>query len=536
MRGQLNEHPLAELIREISAAELSGALRLFRDQAKAVIYFEDGRISYAASNLRPYRLSVCVSRWGVFNAQQVADIAELKSDGEFGAALVRRGMLNRVELDQLIARQVSEIVCHTLLWIYGVWEFDARVRLSEETRVQLKTEELLMESARRLPVEYVTTRFNNRDEKLAPAAETSSDFALTPAEAFVLTRVDMPLSVQELLAVGGLPEDESLHTIYTLALGGFVRRESWPQAFTAAEVSKARSAKSASAAPQTEQVKPEVESKTAAQAPAPPVVEEARDERAELEELFKRLKMATNHYQVLGLVRPVADGDVKRAYHSLAKRFHPDRFRNTVDAQLYDRIESAFAKIAQAYDTLKEKRARAAYDTTLLTRGVKTETKSVPRESNRTPREAGQNGMSTSRKSEPINSRSSAAPSQTRTPPSSSNAEERFQQGLNALQSGNLTQAIVYLGEAAQLAPTQPRYRAYYGRALAGDERMRRNAEAEFKAALTLDENNALFRVMLAEFYIAQGFQRRAQGELERALLIEPRNAAARRLLDQLKG
>ena len=153
-----------------------------------------------------------------------------------------------------------------------------------------------------------------------------------------------------------------------------------------------------------------------------------------------------------------------------------------------------------------------------------------------TPRESSQTRTNSPQNTNTTNYQDTAASSQTGTPHSSYNAEERFQQGLNALQSGNLTQAIVYLGEAAQLAPSQPRYRAYYGRALAGDERMRRSAEAEFKAAITLDANNASFRVMLAEFYSAQGFLRRAQAELERALSIEPRNKTARRLLDKLKG
>src|SRR5947209_13205740 len=103
--GQLNEHPLAELIREISAAGLSGALRLFRDRTKAVIYFDAGKIIYAATNLRAYRLSECVSRWGILNNQQLERVQNQTSDMEFGTALVKMGMLNREALDELITHQ-----------------------------------------------------------------------------------------------------------------------------------------------------------------------------------------------------------------------------------------------------------------------------------------------------------------------------------------------------------------------------------------------------------------------------------------------
>lgn len=526
--GQLNEHPLAELIREISAADVSGALRLFRDRAKAVIYFEGGQIIYAASNLHAYRLSVCVNRWGILKKEQLACVQDQASDADFGIALVKTGILSREALDGLIAHQVAEIICHTLLWTDGAWEFDPRVRLSEETRVSLKIQELLIESARRLPVGFVSSRFKNSNEKLAPAANGSNNIALLPTEAFVLTRVDMPLSLSELLAVSGLPENETLQTIYTLTVGGFLQRDQWPQALTAEEIAKARAVKSSSIS-KTEKTKPENESKPAQQVAATPVPAEVRDEKTELDELFKRLKMATNYYQILGVVRPANDADIKRAYHSHAKRFHPDRFRNAVDTELYARIESAFAKIAQAYDTLKEKRSRAAYDSTFLTQGIKPDT-------GNTPRESSQNRAGASQHNSTSNFKNSAASPQSKSPSSSYNAEERFKQGLEALQKGDLTQAIVYLGQAAQLAPSQPRYRAYYGRALARDERMRRNAEAEFKAAIALDANNVSFRVMLAEFYVEQGFLRRAQGELERALSTEPSNETARRLLDKLKG
>ena len=59
----------------------------------------------------------------------------------------------------------------------------------------------------------------------------------------------------------------------------------------------------------------------------------------------------------------------------------------------------------------------------------------------------------------------------------------------------------------------------------------RRLAEAELQTAITLDPENATYRVMLARLYRELGFARRAQTELERALALEPNNEAARLLL-----
>ncbi|HEX8891035.1 MAG TPA: DUF4388 domain-containing protein, partial [Pyrinomonadaceae bacterium] len=119
MTGQLSDYPLAELIREISALNLSGALRLSRERAKVVIYFALGETIYAASNLRAYRLPECLKRWGALPEQQLARAQDTTSDLEFGDALVKSGALSPEALNELIARQVSEMLCHALLWTDG---------------------------------------------------------------------------------------------------------------------------------------------------------------------------------------------------------------------------------------------------------------------------------------------------------------------------------------------------------------------------------------------------------------------------------
>jgi curved DNA-binding protein CbpA len=525
MIGQLNEHPLGELIREIYDARLSGALRLFRERAKAVVYFDSGEAIYAASNLRAYRLLECVRRWGVLNEQQLPHAEEKTSDLDFGEALVKTGTLSRESLNELIAHQVSEMLCHTLLWVDGQWEFDPRVRLTGDVRVKIKMNELLMESARRLPIDFVASKLKGRNKKLSPESNAQGDLSLLPTEAFVLTRVDAPISIDELLAIGGLPENETLHVIYTLTLGGLLRCDKWPQALSPEEISKAVAVNATS--PKPIKAESKVESKSAPRAKVAHAPEEKRDEKAELDAFLERLKITTNYYQVLGLVRPANDADIKRAYHSLAKRFHPDRFHKNVDDQLHARIESAFAQIAQAYETLKDKQSRAVYDSKLLKQDNMGGAAGVP------PRTSNPDSSnSTKTTSEPSDS---ATPPQSNPASNPHHAEERFQQGLSALQSGNSALAITYLGEAARLVPTQPRYRAYYGRALAGEERLRRSAEAEIKAAITLDANNSSYRVMLAELYIEIGLLRRAQGELERALSTDPRNENARTLIDKLR-
>ena len=531
MNGQLNEHPLGELISEISTAGLSGALRLAHERIKLVVYFDAGEIIFVASNLRMYRLATSLRRWGVVTEQQLAQVGERKTDMEFGSALVATGALSYQALEDVWARQVADVLRPALLWIHGVWDFDPRVRLARGVRVRIDTGELLMESVRRLPAEFVASRFKDkRNERLLPAEDAPVSMELQPMEAFVLSRVDMPLSVYEMLSISSIPEADALRAAYALALGGYLRREACSKALTPEAIAKARAinAAQAKAAPVPFVVPLSVEEKSEAQPPPPAPVEEEIDERQELEEMFARLGRATNYYHVLGISRFSSPDIIKRTYHRLARRFHPDRFHHEADTTLHARVETAFAQIAQAYEALKDRQTRAVYDMK-IDREAAMQAKEPSAQ-----RQKAQDVKTSKPTAAPRAPASQAPPSQTSS--EEYHPEESFQQGMVALQQGNYVLAVRLIGEAARLAPKQPRYRAYYGRALGSDKHMRRQAEAEIQAAIALDAGNVSYRVMLAEFYRDIGFHRRAQGELERALAIDPGNAAARQLLDSLRN
>ncbi|TFK20137.1 DnaJ protein [Coprinopsis marcescibilis] len=62
-----------------------------------------------------------------------------------------------------------------------------------------------------------------------------------------------------------------------------------------------------------------------------------------------------NPYDVLGVKKDAAAADIKKAYFSLARKFHPD---TNPDKSAREK----FVEIQEAYDTLKDDKKRAAYD------------------------------------------------------------------------------------------------------------------------------------------------------------------------------
>src|SRR6185369_8174808 len=502
MNGQLSEQPLAELIREISAKALSGRLRLEHERVHVVAYFDQGKFLYAAANVRTLRVREYLIKAEAVSDQDLAQFNERVSDTDLLKVLCAQKRLSPELAEQIQTRLVTDVLRLALLWTDGAWEFDGRSRLSEELDPKIDFDALLLEAARRLPAKFAATRFDNPAELITPVAEPLLNENLLPAEAFLLSRVDRPTTVREIVAVSGLGHDETLGHLYALALAGLLKREHWPAVFRDEQATRP-------AAP-----------KKVAPPPPPPVEREQTHDTSpqDVENLLVRVKNARTHYEVLGVAREISAPELKTVYYQLARRYHPDRFRKSA-AELVPRIEAAFARITQAYDTLRDDQLRASYDAKLEVRKkVDQIADAAPKASAPAPQpEAVVDGVA-----EPVMSAAERAALQ-------------FKEGFAALEMGQKKAALGLFASAARAVPNEPRYRAYYGQVLAENEATRRAAETELSAAIRLDPQNSEYRMMLAELYRDLGLKLRAKGEAERAVAADPNNRKARELLRALK-
>lgn len=66
--------------------------------------------------------------------------------------------------------------------------------------------------------------------------------------------------------------------------------------------------------------------------------------------------MNQNPYEVLGVARDATDADIKKAYHKLVLKYHPDKNPGDKSA------EEKFKEVNNAFDILKDPQKRAAYD------------------------------------------------------------------------------------------------------------------------------------------------------------------------------
>lgn len=62
-----------------------------------------------------------------------------------------------------------------------------------------------------------------------------------------------------------------------------------------------------------------------------------------------------DYYKTLGVARGASDEEIKKAYRKLARKFHPDVSKEA-------NAKEKFQEVSEAYETLKDKEKRAAYD------------------------------------------------------------------------------------------------------------------------------------------------------------------------------
>jgi len=63
-----------------------------------------------------------------------------------------------------------------------------------------------------------------------------------------------------------------------------------------------------------------------------------------------------DYYEILGVSKDASDKDIKKAYRSMAMKYHPDR--NEGDAE----AEAFFKEVQEAYEVLNDSQKRSAYD------------------------------------------------------------------------------------------------------------------------------------------------------------------------------
>jgi tetratricopeptide (TPR) repeat protein len=229
MLTDLSVTPIAETIRKISAELRSGDLQVRSAKVAKTLFFDRGRLVFAASNLKKDRLGEALVALGRITDEQFREVSALmKADRKrrFGEALVQAGLMDKKELGGSVARQVRRIALSLFEFTEGAASFEERkCAIPLDYMVSLSVHRILHDGIRSMPSrELVMSGLGNLDRTVVLAAVPPFPFEKkrSAEEREILEMAQRKVTVRRLgWAAGGLAFSR-LRTVYAFLAAGVV--------------------------------------------------------------------------------------------------------------------------------------------------------------------------------------------------------------------------------------------------------------------------------------------------------------------------
>ncbi len=229
MLRDLSVTPISETLRRLSEGRASGDLQVRSGKTVKTVFFDHGRIVFAASNLKKDRLGEALIALGQITDEEFTRASALMDDGKhrrrFGDALVRAGVMDKNELGHSVARQVKVIVMSLFSLSEGAAFFDERrCSIPLEYMVSLSVNRLVYEGIRTMKSqELVEAGLGDMDRRAALVAVPPFDFHVKDCpkeEVEILELAQRRVSLRRLAWVTGGVDFERLRAVYALVASG----------------------------------------------------------------------------------------------------------------------------------------------------------------------------------------------------------------------------------------------------------------------------------------------------------------------------
>jgi tetratricopeptide (TPR) repeat protein len=512
MLTDLSATPIAETIRSLSAGHLSGDLQVRSGKIAKTVFFDHGRIVFAASNMKKDRLGEALVALGRISESDYAKATALMR-GErrrrFGEALIHAGVLDRTELGRSIARQVKRIVV-------SLFEFAEGVASFEERKCPIPLEYMVSVSIHRVVYvgikamknrELILTGLGNLDRWVTLAAVPPFPFGLRKCSADeldILEQAKRRVTLRRLAWGSGGLSLPRLRAAYGLLSSGILDIADKPEG--------------AAAAPE-----PIVHMETstfllsALQGQPDPSGREAIRQEVD-EELQRSARLDRETW--LRVSRTAPREELARALEEKMDRYHALLEAVGDDTELKTDIELILGRASTMLRLTRSPAPPAASTAAAAT--------PPPAAAPLTPTEVLAVTAAEPPRPETDQIRSGGLTD------INARLEHLVMEAHVRMTVSDYANAVRVYEEIVRLAPNVAAYRTRLAVAMACYPRTAKHAEREFLEAVRLDPDNADNHYQFALYYKAMKVKSRAVAELRTAVRLNPRHAAARDELEAL--
>ncbi len=485
MSGDIKNMVVPWLLQDLRTQKKTGIVVLSREKETKKVFFRNGDIIYASSNLDAEQLGTSLLRSGKLTEEMrtASEEAAKQTGKQLSAVLLERGLITPKDLIEGAKLQVTQIILSLFSWSDGRYTFDnAPMLLAEIVPLQIDTGNLLLEGIRHLDWRFVRKSLPPLKMVLRAQKDSSSllhGIVLDQDQQTIFSFIDGSRSIEEICALSEIGDFNTLKAIYALNALRLVELLGLKSEPTTQERNR-----SAPAGREKEE----------------PTVKVTR-------ELLRQTmgKMADlDYYQILDVGRNATLQEIKKAYFHLAMRYHPDRHMDSELSDMREQLAAIFTTIAEAYNVLNADDKRKAYDLSLAKRIKK-----------RWPTALAKNQQDNIKKG---------------------SAMSQFNEGLKHYRGQNFWGAEESFRWAVLLDPSNAQYLFHHGLALTHMPRRLHDAEKLFQKAIKMAPSKIEYYLELGNLYSRNGLKKQALSLFQDALQRHPDSDELRQAMKNVGG
>jgi curved DNA-binding protein CbpA len=489
--GTIKDMTIPWLFQDLRKEKETGTVIFSNDGEIKKVFFRNGDILFASSNLNEDRLGEFLVRTGKITSAQFDRSSEAvtQTGKKLGAVLFETGILTAQDLVAQVKLQVKEIIIKIFSWRDGGYEFDGRpLPVSEIIPIHMSTGDLIIEGIRNLDWKGVRKSLPSIKTILRTSRDPSLLFQsvhLDQDQRMVFSLIDGSKSIQELCVLSGIGDFNTLKAIYTLLAlkmaetGEIKTREDEIVSAVARETVAA------------EEIKREK--------PAAPEISVTKET---IQNAFDSLGRQ-NYYEVLEVGHGATPLEIKKAYFHLAKLYHPDRRFESEMSGMKEKLEALFSRIHDAYETLSSEAARDQYNIDLAS------------------------GNEKERKDEKVRQEKSA---------NQETARAQYNEGIKQFNQGNFWGAEEAFEWAMRLDPGNAEYIFRRGLTLARIPRRGHDAEEHLVRAVEKAPKKSQYHLELGNFYARSGLKEKALAAYQHALQHDPKSDKINKAIQKIRA
>jgi CheY-like chemotaxis protein len=222
--GDITPGAVPRLLSAYYQANHSGELKLKQGNVLKVVYFEDGKPVYAASNLASERFGRFCVRKGALKEEQLVTVANAAKERGLrsGEAMVTLGMLTDAQRRELLEAQVKEIIWSTFAWEKGEYTCDSkRPNRNDLVRLSVFPGTLILEGVQKVETLLTLRKKMMLSRTLFPTADPPyalNEIPFTGPQAQLFASADGSKSVEDLLSLTEMTERDALALLYACEL------------------------------------------------------------------------------------------------------------------------------------------------------------------------------------------------------------------------------------------------------------------------------------------------------------------------------